>query len=316
MVLGQVTGGTGCRAGTPAPAASVAGIADQNRNSLLGIVASVAIGALVILAGSDGSSTVGSVAVFALCGVLSYVINWIAFVPANIAQTEHYFDLTGSLTYLSLTAVAVVASDEPDARSLVVAVMVAVWALRLGTFLLRRVKRDGRDGRFDPIKVDPLRFFMTWTVQALWVLLTLACALAIITGRERQPIGWVAVIGMLVWVAGFTIEVVADRQKSAFKQDPANDGRFITSGLWAWSRHPNYFGEITLWVGVAIMALPVLSGWRWAMLISPVFVALLLIRGSGIPLLEARAEKRWGTDESFRAYTRDTPVLVPRPPRS
>jgi steroid 5-alpha reductase family enzyme len=286
----------------------------QDRNSLLGIAASLLIGALVILAGSDGSAEVGSLAVFAVCGVLSYAINWIAFVPSNLAKTEHYFDLTGSVTYLSLTAVAVALSDGLDARAVIVAVMVALWALRLGTFLFRRVKRDGRDGRFDRIKVDPLRFFMTWTLQALWVLLTLACALAIITGRERQSIGWVAVVGMLVWVAGFAIEVVADLQKSAFKQDPDNNGRFITTGLWAWSRHPNYFGEIVLWVGVAILALPVLSGWRWATLISPFFVVLLLTRISGIPMLEARGEKRWGDDEDFRAYTRNTPVLVPRPP--
>jgi steroid 5-alpha reductase family enzyme len=286
----------------------------QDRNSLLGIVASLLIGVLVILAGSDGSAEVGSLAVFALCGVLSYVINWIVFVPSNFAKTEHYFDLTGSVTYLSLIAVAVALSDELDARAVIVAVMVAVWALRLGSFLFRRVKRDGRDGRFDRIKVDPLRFFMTWTLQALWVLLTLACALAIITGRERQSIGWVAVVGILVWLAGFAIEVVADLQKSAFKQDPANDGRFITTGLWAWSRHPNYFGEIVLWVGVAIMALPVLSGWRWATLISPFFVVLLLTRISGIPMLEARGKKRWGDDEAFQAYIRNTPVLVPRPP--
>ena len=289
---------------------------DENRNSLLGIVASLLIGALVTLAGSDGSAQVGSLAVFAVCGALAYVINWIVFVPSNLAKTEHYFDLTGSVTYLSLTAVAVALSDELDARAVIVAVMVAVWALRLGVFLFRRVKRDGRDGRFDRIKVDPLRFFMTWTLQALWVLLTLACALAIITGRERRPIGWVAVVGIAVWVAGFTIEVIADRQKSAFRSDPANNGRFITTGLWAWSRHPNYFGEIVLWVGVAILALPVLSGWRWATLISPFFVVLLLTRISGIPMLEARSQKRWGDDDAFQAYTRNTPVLVPRPPRS
>ena len=289
---------------------------DENRNSLLGIVASLLIGALVTLAGSDGSAQVGSLAVFAVCGALAYVINWIVFVPSNLAKTEHYFDLTGSVTYLSLTAVAVALSDELDARAVIVAVMVAVWALRLGVFLFRRVKRDGRDGRFDRIKVDPLRFFMTWTLQALWVLLTLACALAIITGRERRPIGWVAVVGIAVWVAGFTIEVIADRQKSAFRSDPANNGRFITTGLWAWSRHPNYFGEIVLWVGVAILALPVLSGWRWATLISPFFVVLLLTRISGIPMLEARGKKRWGDDDAFQAYTRNTPVLVPRPPRS
>jgi steroid 5-alpha reductase family enzyme len=289
---------------------------DQNRNSLLGIVASLAIGALVVLAGSDGSSQVGSIAVFAVCGLLAYVINWVVFVPSNLAKTEHYFDLTGSATYLTVVAVALLLSDELDARAVIVGAMVAVWAFRLGSFLFRRVRRDGRDGRFDQIKVDPLRFFMTWTLQGLWVLLTVACALAIITGVERESIGWVAIVGIVVWIAGFAIEVVADRQKATFKRDPANAGRFITSGLWAWSRHPNYFGEIVLWTGIAVMAVPVLAGWRWVTLISPMFVVLLLTRVSGIPMLEARAEKRWGNEEEFQRYTRYTPVLIPRSPRA
>ncbi len=289
---------------------------EQNRNSLLGIVASVAIGALVALAGSDGSSTVGSVSLFALCGLLAYVINWAVFVPSNLAKTEHYFDLTGSATYLTVVAVAILFADDLDTRAIIVGVMVAIWALRLGTFLFRRVRRAGKDGRFDRIKTDPLRFFMTWTLQGLWVLLTMACALAIITGLERQPIEFLGIVGIVVWVAGFAIEVVADRQKSAFKNDPANDGRFINSGLWAWSRHPNYFGEIVLWTGIAIMALPVLSGWRWVTLISPLFVILLLTRVSGIPMLEARAEKKWGDEEEFRRYTDNTPVLIPRRPRA
>ncbi len=288
----------------------------QNRKSLVGIVAALAIGALVVLAGSDGSQTAGSITVFALCGLLAYLINWVVFVPSNLAKTEHYFDLTGSATYIAVTAVALLLSDELDARALIVGAMVMVWALRLGSFLFRRVRRAGRDGRFDRIKTDPLRFLMTWTLQGLWVLLTLAAALAVITGIERQSVGWVAIVGIVVWAAGFALEVVADRQKSAFKGDPANKGRFITSGLWAWSRHPNYFGEIVLWTGVAIIALPVLSGWRWLTLISPVFVVLLLTRVSGIPMLEARAEERWGEEEEFRNYTRTTPVLIPRPPRS
>ena len=286
-----------------------------SRRSVIGIVVAVVIGALVALAGSDGSITVGWVPVFALCALLSYVVNWAVFIPSNRAKTEHYFDLTGSATYLAVTAVALLLSDDLDTRAVIAAAMVAVWALRLGSFLFRRVRRDGRDGRFDEIKVDPLRFFMTWTLQGLWVLLTVAAALAIITGLERRSIGWVAIVGIVVWVVGFTIEVVADRQKSAFKQDPANQGRFISTGLWSWSRHPNYFGEIVLWTGIAIMAVPVLSGWRWVVLVSPVFVFLLLTRVSGIPMLEARAEKRWGDQEEFKAYTRDTSVLVPRPPR-
>jgi len=287
----------------------------QSRNSIIGITAAVLIGAFVAWAGSDGSREVGGIAVFALGALLAYAINWLVFIPSNRAKTEHYFDLTGSVTYLSVTVIALLLSDDLDARAVIVAAMVAVWALRLGSFLFRRVRRDGRDGRFDEIKIDPLRFFMTWTLQGLWVLLTIACALAIITSVERRSIGWLAVLGIVVWTAGFAIEVIADQQKSVFKRDPANEGAFISTGLWAWSRHPNYFGEIALWTGIAIMAVPLLSGWRWVVLISPVFVTLLLTRVSGIPMLEARAQKRWGDDEDFQAYTRNTSVLIPRPPR-
>ena len=288
----------------------------KNKQSLVGITAGVVIGALVAFAGSIESVKVGSFAVFAVAGLLAYGINWVAFIPANRARTEHYFDLTGSLTYLIVIAAAAALSANLDARSAIVSTMVALWALRLGSFLFRRVRLHGRDGRFDEIKVDPLRFFMTWTLQGLWVLLTLAAALAIITGTERKQLGWVAGIGMVIWLVGFVIEVLADQQKSEFKKDNANDGRFITSGLWAWSRHPNYFGEITLWTGIAVIAIPVLSGWGWTMLISPIFVAILLTKGSGIPLLEARAEARWGDEEGFRRYTSRTPILIPRPPRS
>lgn len=287
----------------------------ENRISIAGIVASIVVGAAIAFAGSSGSVEVGGVAVFAVAAILAYAINWLVFVPSYLARTETYFDLTGSLTYITVIVVSVLASDDVDARALVVAGAVLIWAIRLGSFLFRRVRRDGGDGRFDRIKNDALRFLMTWSLQGLWVLLTLAAALAVITSDDRDGVDAFMIVGMVVWVIGFAIEVVADRQKSAFRADPANDGRFITTGLWAWSRHPNYFGEITLWTGIAITALPILSGWRWLMLISPVFVVILLTRISGIPMLEHRAEKRWGDDPEFRAYTDSTPVLIPRPPR-
>ena len=282
---------------------------------MIGIAVAVVIGAIVALAGSDGSTTVGWLPVFALCAGLAYLINWLVFIPSNMLQTERYFDLTGSLTYLTVTAVALLLNREIDARAWIAGAMVAVWAARLGTFLFRRIRRDGRDGRFDEIKRDSVRFLMTWTLQGLWVLLTAASALAIMTSLELEPIGWVGVVGIVIWIVGFTIEVVADRQKSRFKADPANAGRFISTGLWSWSRHPNYFGEITLWLGMTVLAVPILSGWRWIVLISPVFVALLLTRISGIPMLERRAEERWGADPEFQAYTARTSVLIPLPPR-
>ncbi len=288
---------------------------NKNQTWIIGIVVSIVLGTLLAIAGGQGSATVGSLAVFTLCVGAAYVINWAVFVPSFTAHTEKYFDLTGSLTYLSVTALAVIASDDLDLRAAIAAALVAVWAVRLGTFLFRRIRADGKDGRFDTMKHDFWQFLMTWTIQGLWVSLTAAAALAIITADERVELGVVGIIGIAIWIVGFAIEVVADQQKSAFKADPANAGRFITTGLWSWSRHPNYFGEMTLWTGMALLAVPVLSGWRWVVLISPVFVVVLLTRISGIPMLERRAEKRWGDEPEFRRYTDSTSVLIPLPPK-
>jgi steroid 5-alpha reductase family enzyme len=287
---------------------------ENTRRSVIGIAAAVVAGALVAWAGSYGSAEVGSIPVFALCGLLAFGVNWLVFIPSNAARTEKYYDLTGSITYTTVTVVAVALSPGLDARAWIVAAMVIVWTGRLGIFLFRRISREGRDSRFDEIKVSPIRFFSAWTIQGLWVLLTAAAALAIITTTGRRELGLLGYIGIVIWLAGFTIEAVADRQKSEFKKDPANEGRFISSGLWAWSRHPNYFGEITIWTGVALIAVPVLSGWQWVVLVSPVFVTILLTRISGIPMLEKKADERWGDEQAYQEYKESTPVLVPRPP--
>lgn len=182
---------------------------------------------------------------------------------------------------------------------------------RLGPFLFRRVRRAGKDDRFDEIKRSFSRLLLTWTLQGLWVSLTLATALAAVTSTEPKGLDLFVFIGLAVWALGFTLEATADLQKSRFRGDPANKGSFITSGLWAISRHPNYFGEITLWTGIAIVAFPVLRGWQFVTLISPVFVYLLITRVSGVPLLEKKADTTWGGQEAYQVYKRRTPVLVP-----
>lgn len=287
---------------------------ESGTKGIVGSAIAVVIGALVAWAGSDGGVRVGSIPVFALCGALAFIINWLAFVPAAMRQTEHFYDLTGGITYITVTLVAITLSGDPDPRSVLVAAMVLLWSSRLAIFLFRRISKAGKDSRFDEIKTNPARFLMAWTVQGLWVLLTAAAALAVITGGNPQPIGWVGALGFAIWLLGFGIEVVADRQKSAFKADDANDGDFIDTGLWAWSRHPNYFGEILLWTGMAILAIPVLTGWQYVTLISPVFVAFLLIKVSGIPLLEKKADERWGGQDDYERYKDRVPVLVPKPP--
>lgn len=280
-------------------------------NSLVTFVALIIIGYLVALAGSQGGSTAFGLPVFALAVGLAFLIQWLAFIPAFTLQTEKFFDLTGSLTYITVSTLALLFSPGQDARSALLYTLVLIWAVRLGSFLFRRIQKAGKDDRFDEIKPDFLRFLNVWTIQALWVTFTLAAALVAITSATRKSLDLFAGLGLLVWGIGFAIEVAADSQKGAFNADPLNQGRFITTGLWARSRHPNYFGEILLWVGVAIIALPVLHGWQWVALISPVFVTLLLTRLSGVPLLEAKADKKWGGQQDYEEYKKNTPVLIP-----
>jgi len=292
-------------------------MAERTDNQIfISIAAAIVIGLLISWAGSDGGDRFGVFPVFALCGVLAFAVNWAAFIPAAIKRTEHYYDLTGGITYITVTVVAVLLSSSLDLRAAIVAGMVMFWSIRLASFLFMRISRAGKDSRFDKIKNQPPRFFLAWTLQGLWVLLTAACALVVITGGNREALGIVGYVGIVVWTIGILIEIVADQQKSAFRADPANKGKFINTGLWAWSRHPNYFGEIMLWAGMAIIAVPVLEGWQWATLISPVFVFLLLTRISGVPMLEEAADERWGGQDDYEAYKLNTPVLVMRPPGS
>ncbi len=271
-----------------------------------------AASAIAFATGHDGAH-LGPLPVTVWCTLVAFAVQWVAFVPAYLRRTEHFYDLTGSLTYVAVVFAALGLTGALHARPVAIALLVVVWAARLGAFLFRRVRHAGKDGRFDALKHSGPRFFIAWTLQGLWISLTLAAALAALTASEQPPLGALDILGLGVWLAGFAFEVVADRQKSSFKAQHSD--RFIDSGLWAWSRHPNYFGEIVLWCGVALVALPTLSGWSYLALVSPLFVALLLTRGSGVPLLEARAQQRWGDDPTYRAYVARTPVLVPRPPR-
>ena len=284
--------------------------------TLLGCMG-VALAVTAGLGAPGGAAGTGSLPMMA--AALVFAINLGAWVPASLTRSERFYDLTGTASYVAVVALGLgfaAAAGRLGPRQVGVGLLVLTWSLRLGAFLVGRIRRDGRDGRFDTLKQHPGRFLVPWSLQALWVTLTLAAALVVWSTPTADPgLSGFDAVGAAVWAAGFGIEVQADRQKSAFKRDPAHHGRFVDSGWWAWSRHPNYFGEIVLWVGIFIVSLPLLSGWSWLALSSPVFVVLLLTRVSGVPLLEARADQRWGGEPAYEAYKARTPVLVPRPPR-
>ncbi|SIR96192.1 DUF1295 domain-containing protein [Microbacterium sp. RURRCA19A] len=292
---------------------SIGSPAKQNRSALIAVVVAVLIGAGLAVAGSFSGARVAGIPVFALAVAAAFVIQFLVFIPSALRRTERFFDLTGSLTFIAVSVAVALLAPGQDARGWILAAMVVVWAARLGSFLFARVHRAGSDGRFDEIKTKPLRFLQVWAIQGLWVSLTASAAWIAMSADadHRAPLDVFAIVGIVVWIVGLVVEVVADLQKQAFRADPANTGEFIRTGLWSRSRHPNYFGEILVWVGVFVVAAPVLQGWQWVAVLSPLFVILLLTRVSGIPLLEKRADEKWGDRADYRAYRDSTPVLIP-----
>lgn len=286
---------------------------------LIAITVVVILACLLMLAGAENStrwvnSNGTSFPIFVIAAAIPFALHWLLFLPAFAFQTEHYFDLTGSLSFLCTIAIVLFLNTNSNERGMLLAILITIWAIRLGSFLFLRVKKRGKDTRFTEMKTQFVRYLFTWTLGGFWVLGTMAAALAAMTSSTSPEISALGYFGLACWLLGFTIEVCADRQKSLFREDPDNAKKFISTGLWSWSRHPNYFGESLLWLGIALIALPALSGWQYVTLLSPVFVVLLLVKVSGVRLLENQGEERWGNDPNYQAYKARTSVFIPMPP--
>ena len=247
--------------------------------------------------------------------LLIFGIQVLVFLPSYWAQTEHFYDLTGGITYLSTMGYMAYRHQAIfgtwDERSLVLTALIGIWAIRLSSFLFTRVKRVGKDGRFDTLKKSFTQFLLTWMLQGLWVFMCTYPALIALASPSKEENTFLA-IGAIVWLVGWIYEVIADQQKTAFNKAPQNEGQFINVGVWKQSRHPNYVGELVLWTGITIIAAPVYQGSQWLALITPVFVYWLLNKVSGVNLLEERADKKWGHDPAYQAYKKDTPIFFPK----
>ena len=244
--------------------------------------------------------------------LLAFLIHWLFFIPAFLLKTEKFFDLTGSLTYISIMVYVVYTKNnlQEQLGSIILASLVILWAVRLGSFLFLRIKKAGEDKRFREIKTSFARFFLLWTISGMWVSFCSMCALTAIASNDGVIVNNIFYIGLVTFIIGLSIEIIADSQKTKFRKDPNNKDKFINEGLWAKSRHPNYVGEITLWAGVAIMSFSSLEGSQYISLISPVFTYLLLVYVSGVPQLTASGQKKWGHLESYQEYIKNTPTLI------
>jgi len=275
------------------------------------ILLAAAIGVVFALAGASHGLFCCDYPVMVLIVSGIFTVQILAFIPAYILRTEKFYDLAGSLTYITAVVTSIAAIQNADARSYLLTALILLWTLRLGYYLFQRVLRVGEDSRFAKIRHSFWEFLTAWILQGTWITFSLAAALAAITATKKIALDFFALSGSIIWLIGFLIEAVADWQKSQFRKNPANAGMFIRTGLWSWSRHPNYFGEIVLWIGIAVIAFPILRGWQFVTLLSPVFVAVLLIKVSGVPLLEAAADKKWGATPEYEAYKDNVSTLFP-----
>lgn len=242
-------------------------------------------------------------------------INIVLFLIAFTFKTDKLTDAAYALSFFVLAVFGYLSGDATLQRLLVTG-MVAVWAFRLGGFLLYRIQKTGRDQRFDAWRNSFWLLGRFWVLQAIvaWVvLLPLLFALQ----KTNVTLGYVAVLGFLVWTFGFVVEAVADMQKFRFTQNSKNKGKWIQEGLWSWSRHPNYFGEITVWVGMYITLFVSLTDLeRLLGLVSPLAIAGTLIFASGIPILEKSADKKWGSNPAYKEYKKRTSILILLPPKA
>ena len=247
--------------------------------------------------------------------LLAYVIHWVAYIPAYLFQTEKFYDLTGSVTYLSVVWFVFLSSYQSislNFGNLILVLLISIWTIRLGLFLFMRIHKAGEDKRFRTIKTSASQFFMTFTISGLWVTLCSMCALVAISSPEGLVMNALTYVGIILFIIGFGIEIVADNQKTAFRSIEANKDSFITSGLWSKSRHPNYFGEVLLWFAIAVISFSSLEGLQLITLISPIFTYILLVYVSGVRMLEDMNDKKWADDEQYKSYKKNTPMLFPK----
>ena len=242
--------------------------------------------------------------------ILSFIIHWLLFIPAYVFKTEKFYDLTGTISYISIVLYVLLSSTDGiiNLGNMIVSSLIIMWTLRLGTFLFTRIKKAGEDKRFREIKKSFSWFFMAFTISGMWVSICTICALTgISNGIELTGVTY---IGVIIFIIGFALEIISDNQKTNFRKIEYNKDKFITTGLWKYSRHPNYLGEIVLWTGVAIISYSSLEVYQMFTLVSPIFTYLLLVNVSGINLLEKSGEKKWGHLDSYKSYKENTPRLI------
>ncbi|CAM8971571.1 unnamed protein product [Rhodiola kirilowii] len=250
----------------------------------------------------------------ALTAIVTVGYQLIFFIVTALLKFDKVTDFAGSTNFIILAILTLVLKGTWHFRQVVLTVLVVIWGLRLAVFLLMRILQWGEDRRFDEMRNNLGKLAVFWIFQAVWVW-TVSLPVTVVNASSREPSLQAAdIIGWIMWGVGLSIEATADQQKLVFKNSPENRGKWCAVGIWKYTRHPNYFGEMLLWWGVFVAATPVLEGAEWLVIFGPIFLTLLLLFVSGIPMLEESADKKFGNVAGYRQYKSKTSPLIPLPP--
>uniref|UniRef100_A0A2N9IMP7 Uncharacterized protein n=1 Tax=Fagus sylvatica TaxID=28930 RepID=A0A2N9IMP7_FAGSY len=249
-----------------------------------------------------------------LTAIVTVAYQLFFFIVTALLKFDKVTDFAGSTNFVIIAILTLVLKGTWHFRQIVLTLLVVIWGLRLALFLLMRILQWGEDRRFDETRNNLGKLAIFWIFQAVWVW-SVSLPVTVVNASNRNPsLQAEDIIGWIIWSVGFLVEAAADQQKLVFKNSPENRGKWCNVGLWQYSRHPNYFGEIFLWWGVFVASTPVLEGAEWLVILGPIFLTLLLLFVSGIPLLEESADKKFGNVTGYRFYKRTTSPLIPLPP--
>lgn len=245
---------------------------------------------------------------------IALLIQLVMFIPAFIFKTDKLTDMSYGLTFIILALIVLLQSTLSTGKLILLAI-ISIWAIRLVIYLFVRIKKIGKDKRFDGMREDFRKFLSFWILQgfSVWMIMIPS---SIYLGSSVTTISIISLVGLVIWVKGLLIETIADYQKFMFKNNPKNKSKWTQTGLWKYSRHPNYFGEMLCWIGVYIFTFSSLQGLNILFgLASPIYITFILLFVTGIPKLEKKYDERYKGNKEYEEYKRKTSLFVLLPPK-
>lgn len=245
--------------------------------------------------------------------LIAVAINVVGFLVAFKLKTDKLTDFSYALSFFTINLTGLILSGNFNLANTLVVSAITLWAIRLGSYLVIRIRKWGRDKRFDAIRENFFKFGQFWVLQGVTAWIVSLASLIFIYQNDSSSLNLISILGLIIFAKGLTVETFADLQLFKFSLIKKNKGKFIDQGLWRFSRHPNYLGEITVWTGLWIFTLPVLNLTQSLVaFISPLFIFLMIRFVSGVPKLEKSAKEKWGKDPAYQAYKKRTGLLLPK----